>query len=255
MKTHIQIQFVGFNHIKLDWDGRTYYGTHWRLCYNLSHGGFVTARNRTTQLSPDCIYLFPPGVSYAANQRNNPKQYYIHFDAAAPFNQVPADIYAIRLDPTLNALLSQCLKETQSDPLEVTDQGMMYGLSLIATCLAKLPAEQVMAVTMDPRIEAAIEYITTELRNSVTVEEIASRCGMSKVSLTRLFKQETGTTPHDYLTQIRINWAAELLEGNEIPIDRIAEYTGFTDRFHFSRVFKQRKGTPPAAYRKTKLGL
>lgn len=52
------------------------------------------------------------------------------------------------------------------------------------------------------------------------------------------------------LREARLVHAARLLEATELPVERVAAASGFTSAFHFSRVFRQRYGTPPGAYRK-----
>jgi AraC family transcriptional regulator of arabinose operon len=52
------------------------------------------------------------------------------------------------------------------------------------------------------------------------------------------------------LRESRLLHAARLLEATELPVERVAAASGFTSAFHFSRVFRQRYGTPPGAYRK-----
>lgn len=52
------------------------------------------------------------------------------------------------------------------------------------------------------------------------------------------------------LREARLLHAARLLEATELPVERVAAASGFTSAFHFSRVFRQRYGTPPGAYRK-----
>ena len=83
-----------------------------------------------------------------------------------------------------------------------------------------------------------------------TVNGLAEQAGMCPDSFIRIFKDNIGTTPYQYLTSLRIEKAAFLLENSYLAIDEISLTTGFKDRFHFSRIFKNRTGTAPGAYRK-----
>ena len=72
---------------------------------------------------------------------------------------------------------------------------------------------------------------------------------MSPRTFARRFKEATGTTPHKWLQNERVRLAQSLLETTRLPLDRVAERSGFSDaqllRLHFKRVL----GMPPSAYR------
>jgi len=79
-----------------------------------------------------------------------------------------------------------------------------------------------------------------------------SSFSLSEDYLRRLFKLETGKSPHEYLLDIRIDRACELLitEGDS-SIKEIAGDCGFVDPLHFSRTFKRKTGTPPSEWKLT----
>ncbi len=70
----------------------------------------------------------------------------------------------------------------------------------------------------------------------------------------RCFKEETDTTPLEYLTNIRLSYAKKLLlQETYVSIVDVAEKCGFNDSFYFSKIFKQHFGLSPLNYRKNKL--
>ncbi len=103
--------------------------------------------------------------------------------------------------------------------------------------------------------EKAFASFLDELRADLTrlhsIESMAADANMSTRTLARRFKAVTGTTPHKWLQIERVRLAQTLLETTTMPLERIAERTGFSDpqvlRLHFKRVV----GTPPSAYRRT----
>ena len=72
----------------------------------------------------------------------------------------------------------------------------------------------------------------------------------SHIHILRLFKTETGISPHDWLTNIRINYAKEYLESTNIKISQIADLCGFSSDSHFKILFKKTTGFTPGNYRK-----
>jgi AraC family transcriptional activator FtrA len=95
-----------------------------------------------------------------------------------------------------------------------------------------------------------VEWAHAHLDRVLTVDDLADHANMSARTFARRFKQETGTTPHRWLTHQRILRAQQLLEKSHLPIDSIAESVGLqtaaTLREHFRRILK----TTPTAYRR-----
>jgi AraC family transcriptional activator FtrA len=95
-----------------------------------------------------------------------------------------------------------------------------------------------------------LDWAHARLDRVVRVENLADQAHMSARTFARRFKQETGTTPHRWLTHQRILRAQQLLEKSDQPVDAIAESVGLqtaaTLREHFRRILK----TTPTAYRR-----
>jgi transcriptional regulator GlxA family with amidase domain len=85
----------------------------------------------------------------------------------------------------------------------------------------------------------------------VTVAELASLAHMSPRTFARRFVQETGTTPLRWLTGQRIMLAQRLLEETDESVDQVAWQAGFGNATAFRHHFRARRGTTPAAYRRT----
>ena len=65
-----------------------------------------------------------------------------------------------------------------------------------------------------------------------------------------LFRKETGTTPRQYMISVRMENAKRLLLNTELNIDEVAEYTGYADRYQFSKAFRKFYNDTPAAFRR-----
>ena len=82
-------------------------------------------------------------------------------------------------------------------------------------------------------------------------KEVETICGLSYKYAGTLFKEETGQTIHEYQRMLRVRRAKQLLKETDKPITDIAQLTGFSDVFYFSRVFRAQQGCPPSEYRRT----
>lgn len=68
--------------------------------------------------------------------------------------------------------------------------------------------------------------------------------------LARLFKSETGETIQEYIRQKRIEYSCKYLLFSELSINEIAERTGFSNRYHFTRIFTKIVNCTPAKFKK-----
>lgn len=95
-------------------------------------------------------------------------------------------------------------------------------------------------------------YVQQHYANpELNLERVASDMGLNSNYLSRLFKKEKGENFSDYLTEVRIDKAKELLRSTQLKTYRIAEEVGYSDPHYFSQVFKKKCGMIPAEYRKT----
>lgn len=95
------------------------------------------------------------------------------------------------------------------------------------------------------------DYVTKHFREKIYLNEIADTLGISSCYLSRLFKRETGVCLQDYVNQVRVERAANLLVYSEESIPRIAEYVNFPSQSYFGKVFKEYKNMTPRQYRET----
>lgn len=85
-------------------------------------------------------------------------------------------------------------------------------------------------------------------------ETLATQSGLSVRSLRRHFRQQTGTSPHQFAIGQRIASARELLLKSDLPVKEIARRLGYADVFYFGRQFKRQTGVSPALYRRSREG-
>jgi AraC-like DNA-binding protein len=99
-------------------------------------------------------------------------------------------------------------------------------------------------------IERALGIMQENIFKRLTMEEVAFKLNLSDSYFIRLFKDKMNMTPKRYFTRLKVEAAASMLSGSELPVHRIAERLGFSSEFHLSRVIKQITGFSPREYRK-----
>ncbi|MBO5008365.1 MAG: response regulator [Clostridia bacterium] len=104
-----------------------------------------------------------------------------------------------------------------------------------------------------PLIQKAIEYIEANYNHNVNIDNLATELFVSRRTLMRKFKQETGKTVGEHITYHRISIAVELVKKGDLKITEIAFKVGYNDMKHFYEIFKKVTGHSPKHYRGTEV--
>jgi len=97
-------------------------------------------------------------------------------------------------------------------------------------------------------VERTTEYIQANYMKNISLESCADLVGTNSYTLSKLFKHITGVNFIDYVTELRLDKAKELLSKSELKINDIAEEVGYQQRY-FNRIFKKQVGITPTQYR------
>ncbi|WP_310604479.1 AraC family transcriptional regulator [Anaerosporobacter sp.] len=157
--------------------------------------------------------------------------------------QLPIPIFEVT-----NGLISMLVQEYNSENIGRTTmlQALFWNLVVL---LAR--AYQVEEHHKDSFLNIAVPlaYINQNYRETITVTELASMAHMSERNFTRVFHKAYGMSPSNYIIQLRIQHAYELLQNTEFSILEVAYMCGFRDSSYFTRQFKQASGFTPREYR------
>lgn len=100
-------------------------------------------------------------------------------------------------------------------------------------------------------IEPAIRYIKKNYKlPNLTNETVAKECNISEVYLRKLFNKYLNVTPKQYITELRLQKARQLLSEGVLKINSVSEECGFQSSYNFSRFFKEKTGITPTEYMK-----
>ena len=98
-------------------------------------------------------------------------------------------------------------------------------------------------------IKEAITFIEQNFQNEITVEDIADFCGLNRSYFGKIFRENLGKTPQEFLISYRMSKATELLRLTTLSIGDIANAVGYANPLHFSRAFKNVYGCSPREWR------
>jgi AraC-like DNA-binding protein len=114
-----------------------------------------------------------------------------------------------------------------------------------------LQSAQQTSLTLDERKEKIERYISTNLFDKVSLEEVAAYLGMNRTYFCLFFKRHYGKGFADYLNDLRVDKAASMLLHGDRQISEIAKECGFKTAAYFTRAFRRSRGMTPGEYRKT----
>ncbi|MGM1045727.1 MAG: response regulator transcription factor [Bacillota bacterium] len=101
----------------------------------------------------------------------------------------------------------------------------------------------------DQAVEVALQYIRTHYHADLSLDKVASVVYLNPVYFSQLFKQKTGCGFKEYVIQLRLEQAKQLLQNPKLKLAEIAERIGYQDIRHFSQLFRKKYGVTPSEYR------
>ena len=184
------------------------------------------------------------------------EKYWMHFDIYPTTNllaplQVKHRVNAAG-QPQVRALFEEFGKLCKSNDLTDRLKVKAIILNLLAEYI-RLAGQQtkIFSDQRDDDMRNVLSYINENFRRNLTTEELAAVCHLHPTHFIRAFKLKTAQTPHQYINDIRMEYARQLLDRSDRSIVEIAEDAGFYDPAHFSRAFKRHFALTPTQYRNT----
>jgi AraC-like DNA-binding protein len=98
-------------------------------------------------------------------------------------------------------------------------------------------------------VSTILKFINENYENNISLDKISQNMYLSSVYISKIFKDETGDSPINYLIKVRLSKAKEMLENGSRSVKSIAENVGYHDVYHFSKLFKKYYGCAPSKYK------
>jgi len=101
----------------------------------------------------------------------------------------------------------------------------------------------------DIRVRHVVALMEEHRAEPLSVEQLAQAVNLSPSQLTRLFREQTGSSPARFARELRLQYAYELVQTSFLSIKQVMAAAGWSDPSHFSREFKRQFGVSPKGLR------
>lgn len=212
---------------------------------------------RTILVKKNCFVLLDCRKKHIYHTSGNCTCLWCHFDglcAAGYYANILAHLdNPIRLSnplPVVGKL--ELILDTFSEGRPVREALMNKYLTDILTAFLLHTPRQAGSSSYAGMAEEIISYINEHFSENITIERLAGIAGMSPYHFIRVFRKETGFTPHEYLVNTRLLTARYLLKNSCMSVKDICFTAGFSSESVFCTAFKKHQGITPAQYRMLK---
>jgi AraC-like DNA-binding protein len=261
-----------------NWESRNMSFPYWRIYWNKSCGGIISYAEKTIEIVPDQIILIPPYTPFSSwikgkiikssgynldggrmergmNETDLVMEgavlhLFIHFNLGMPFDFIAPELFCFDVSNNLQddlRELTQCLQQNHE---QVSLASSMLINKIIILTVSQIPNEYWNLATSDQRLLNVLREIENHISEELNNRELSKVANMAINSFARLFKDEIGMPPQQFVRERRVQKSSILLHHTSQSMDEIARLSGFCDRFHLSRVFKESTSYSPAQYRK-----
>lgn len=160
----------------------------------------------------------------------------------------------LAIKPSLRKTISPLMKEMEHS----AGLNRLYALMICLQAISKPSTAEVLTADFsfssstkeNSAIEKIFDYSLKHYLKQITLQEVADIAGMSIPTFCRFFKKNIKKSYFDFLKELRIGHACKLLQTTTEPVMDVCYNSGYNSWAHFSKQFKQVKGTTPSRYRK-----
>jgi AraC-like DNA-binding protein/quercetin dioxygenase-like cupin family protein len=262
--------FVVLNHLNAKFDFPVHFHPEYELNLVIdSKGKRIIGDSILEYDSPDLVFVGPntPHAWTGNNNHNNPHVITIQFDGNVLSEKMLSKNYALPLknllekakrgilfnQKTVNNVQKRIekLSEVQGFDAFISLLSILYDLSISRnqSLLASQGYVGQFDLNQSQRISKVVNYIQENLLNDIRIKQVADLVNMSETAFSHFFKKRTQRSFSDYLTDMRVSYAARLILETDRNISEVCFISGFNNLSNFNRTFKSRYLCTPGEMR------
>lgn len=209
----------------------------------------------------DGTKIFLPKNSFTIIRRNKIKEYrsaqkiwkyyWVDFVCHSPMKTRTEKVYTADVTEHECALFNELIDVGREFPSEFEYINSIFKHYFFN--LTKKHIEKPSSSAHSVKLSEVCTYIQQKLYSRITVTEIANFFNVSSRRIHQIFNDSLHVSPKQYISDLKIEKAKQILEKTSMPIIDIADTLGYYSAYHFSSAFQQKTGCSPSAYRRNLL--
>ncbi len=218
--------------------------TCWEIIIPTFGNGYTDTDFGKISFSPGSLYIMPPGVKHSSYSESTFSDIYVHVDFLPFDTDKITQIKHFKNLPHLGELIYDLYIKNEQSISKTQDSAVEFIVNICRDEYAE-PYRNITAKKIR-------DYLTKSFAGKdITMQSLEHKFQYNQDYIRRLFKAEYGKTPLEYVDELRLINAKELLENMPMySITQISELCGFGDPLYFSVFFKKHTGISPKHYRK-----
>lgn len=246
----LKLFYCGSAKLDCSWHGKVTCSTVSRLYYVKRGSFFLIINGEKMEFTQGNWYLVPSGSNYEYGCNSEAEQLFFHFNL---YGTEKIDLFG-RISSVL--ILKENCKSAEQITGYFTSQTIVAALFIkneVMKILLKMISEHKLDVgnsKYSPCVIKAINYINKNLSENLTIKSISKAIFVSESTLTKRMRNEIGTTVNNYIDDLILTRAAQMIREGSMSLNNISNHFGFCDQFYFSRKFKAKFGITPSEYKK-----
>ncbi|MBE6811024.1 MAG: AraC family transcriptional regulator [Ruminococcaceae bacterium] len=254
------VLFLGdFTECEKDWGYHNIRPSYNKFYYVTEGEAYINIEGKEYVARPGQLFLLPCNSkqTYYHTEAKHLVKYWIH----CSFNCGEKDLLEmLQLPHYIEVTSPEYVEKLFEKLLEGLNDTSVTGKLYQKSCLLELLAyyfDHVEEIRKDyfrdERIMSVLKYIDQNYQRRLTIQELSDVVHLHPNYFINLFHDVVDMTPMEYVNNVRINRAKELMQKavHKIPINEVASQIGFTDVHYFSRLFKKKTGYTPTEYMDT----
>lgn len=222
-------------------------------CYEVivygSGKGKTTINSVNYKFEKGCIAIIPPNAEHDEYCAEATNVFCCLFDFESEEIELEQGVFYISKQEYIDRLISLIL-EIQVELHSKQKHYELYLNFLLGQFIINF-YRGIEISTPSKEIEFACEFLSNNYNINVNLNILAEQTGYSYDRFRHLFKEKTGQTPYQYILNVRIEKAKELLKNTDYTIQQVGKMSALGNTYQFTKKFKSRTNMTPLTYRKT----
>lgn len=219
------------------------------LLYTAGGKGSVYIRGKRYVAQRGSIIYLPAGTTHFYEKISGVwNTYWVSYGGAVNILDSEAAIWEVPEDFDFIHYYNEIIKHKANADWSIKSSTALYELLIRIKTFAD--PRRTALFRLQNKLDEVTDWLYSHFTEEIDVKEIAALIGVTPEHFCRIFKEYTGKRPFEYLTQLRIDMARNLLLHSDETIAEIAAKTGYSDASYFIKKFREFEGISPGKYRK-----